>query len=256
VSVSLLLAALVLSVPAHSAEQQKSEQTSVGEEHRYFGVNYNAPFAFTRRAIVDAGFTVRDAIDMDVAQFKRLGINAFRVHVWDREIANRDGSLRENEHIQDLDYLLARLNEADIRVVLTLIAWWPNGYPANPTDTNSFSDQASREELASNEELWPVMHRYGQKLLTRRNSVTGVSYLDDPNIVAIELFNEPKHSLSEYDQRTRFVDEFVSALREIGYAGAVFYNISEQGPDLDHGTAICSAASATAPSATWSPSTS
>jgi hypothetical protein len=50
-----------------------------------FGVNYTAPFAYSFRAHMRLGIPIEKAIDADVYHFGRLGFDAHRVHVWDRE---------------------------------------------------------------------------------------------------------------------------------------------------------------------------
>ena len=39
----------------------------------------------------------------------RLGLDAYRIHVWDREVSDREGNLVENEHLDLLDYLTANI---------------------------------------------------------------------------------------------------------------------------------------------------
>src|SRR4030067_1188000 len=62
------------------------------EEAYFFGVNYAAPFAFSYRALKNKSISHKEIIDLDVQQFKRLGLNAYRIHVWDREVSDKDGN--------------------------------------------------------------------------------------------------------------------------------------------------------------------
>jgi beta-glucosidase/6-phospho-beta-glucosidase/beta-galactosidase len=66
-------------------------------------------------------------------QFVRLGFDAFRVHVWDREISDKEGKLLDNEHLDLFDYLLSKLEENNITIIITPIAWWGNGWPEPDT---------------------------------------------------------------------------------------------------------------------------
>ena len=48
-----------------------------------FGVNYTLPFAHGYRAINYVGKNHKEAIDKDVYHLARLGLDGFRVHIWD-----------------------------------------------------------------------------------------------------------------------------------------------------------------------------
>lgn len=115
-----------------------------GEEVALFGVTYTAPFAYAYRAHGYLGIDRRAAIEADVAHLARLSLDAYRVHVWDREISDRDGSLVENDHLALLDYLIARLRERGIRTVLTPIFWGGTGYPERNPPTDGFAEQYSK----------------------------------------------------------------------------------------------------------------
>ena len=44
------------------------------------------------------GVDRKTAIDRDVYHMARLGLNAYRIHIWDVEISDAEGNLLENEH--------------------------------------------------------------------------------------------------------------------------------------------------------------
>ena len=85
--------------------------TKGGAEAAFFGVNYTVPFAYGYRSIKALNLDLKKEIDKDVYHFARLGIDAFRVHVWDVEIADSAGNLLQNEHLDLFDYLLAVLKK-------------------------------------------------------------------------------------------------------------------------------------------------
>ena len=68
------------------------------KEVALFGVNYTAPFAHAFRAHQRLGIPIDKAIDADVYHLARLGLDAYRVHVWDREITDAEGNVLANEH--------------------------------------------------------------------------------------------------------------------------------------------------------------
>ena len=66
------------------------------KEASFFGVNYTLPFAHAYRAMGYLGVDRKAAIDRDVYHMARLGLNAYRIHVWDVEISDAEGNLLES----------------------------------------------------------------------------------------------------------------------------------------------------------------
>ena len=58
-----------------------------------FGVNYYTPFHVEYVETGRRGFDHKEVIRRDVANFRRLGLTALRVHCFDREISDKDGRL-------------------------------------------------------------------------------------------------------------------------------------------------------------------
>lgn len=204
-----------------------------GEEATFFGVNYSPPFAHSFRAINQLGGSHKKIIDQDVYHFARLGFDGFRLHVWDTEISDSLGHLVENEHLDLLDYKLAKLKQRGIKVVLTPITYYDNGYPEQPTETNGFANYISKEEAPKNPDFWPVIKRYLTEFINHKNPYTGLTYKEDPNIIAIEIDNEPTHSGSQ-DSVTSYINMLADHLRDNGLKKPIFYNIA-QNPSMAKG---------------------
>ncbi|MGZ3882050.1 MAG: hypothetical protein ACXVBF_11955, partial [Flavisolibacter sp.] len=85
--------------------------TRDNKEASFFGVNYTVPFAYSYRAHKALNVDLEKAIQQDVYQMARLGLDAFRVHVWDTEISDSAGNLLENEHLRLFDFLLSELKK-------------------------------------------------------------------------------------------------------------------------------------------------
>jgi hypothetical protein len=226
-------------VPVTVDEQGVMRWTDTDEEVTLFGVNYTTPFAYAYRAHGYLGADRKTAIDSDVLHFDRLGLDAYRIHVWDREVSDRDGNLVENEHLDLLDYLLSRLAEHDIKVILTPIAWWPAGYPEPDPVTNGLSDGYDKGEMTVSPEARRAQENYLEQFVTHTNPYTQLTYAEDPNLLALEIFNEPSHPAGP-EETTSYIDAMVSALREAGFRKPIFYNIS-QGYSDEHGRAVCAA---------------
>ena len=198
-----------------------------------FGVNYTAPFAHAYRALRAVGVAPETAIEQDVYHLSRLGIDAFRVHVWDVEITDTLGNLQANEHLRLLDFLVAQLKQRGIKIILTPIAYWNNGYPEPDTGTG-FSSIFSKVEAYTNPRAIRAQARYLAQFLDHRNPYTGQLNREDPDIIAYEVCNEPRYRQPEAAV-TAFADRMVAAMRATGYRKPIFYNLAEN-PDVANGT--------------------
>jgi hypothetical protein len=213
--------------------------TESGAEVALFGVNYTTPFAYAYRAHGYVGADRKKAIDADVAHLARLGVGAYRIHMWDREISDRQGNLRENDHLDLMEYLVARLLERDIRVILTPIFHGGPGYPERNPVTEGFSEDYSKGEMTVNPEARRAQRNYFTQLVRHVNPYTGRTLTDEPGLLAIEIFNEPSHPAPPPEQ-TAYISEMAGALREAGFTKPILYNISIGWSDA-HARAVCSA---------------
>jgi hypothetical protein len=213
--------------------------TANGEEVALFGVNYTAPFAYAYRAHGYVGADRKASIDADVSHLARLGLDAYRIHVWDREISDAEGNLVANDHLDLLDYLIAQLEAHGIWVVLTPIVWNGPGYPERDPPTKGFSNGFSKGRMTVDPGARVLEERYMGQFVRHVNPYTGKSYASDPGILAIELFNEPSHPGSQ-EEVTRFIDDLGDAARAAGFRKPIFYNISIGWSDA-HAKAVCSA---------------
>ncbi len=192
----------------------------------FFGVNYTVPFAYGYRSVKRTGITIEKAIDGDVYHFARLGISAFRVHVWDTEITDSLGNLLNNEHLRLFDYLLHKLEQRGIRIMLTPLAFWGNGYPEKDSMTGSFSSLYNKQRVLVEEPAIRAQENYFKQLLAHVNPYTKKRYKDDRFVVGLEINNEPHHSGS-LKQAETYIARMVKAVKLSGWKKPIFYNISE-----------------------------
>lgn len=197
-----------------------------GREAAFFGVNYTVPFAYGYRSHRRLGINPEEAITQDVYHLARLGVNAFRVHVWDTEISDSLGNLKNNEHLRLFDYLLSRLEDKGIYILITPIAFWGNGYPDKDEKTGSFSELYGKERALREESAFEAQERYLKQFFNHVNPYTGKRYSDDPWIIAAEINNEPHHSGSKA-RTTEYIDRMRMAIKSTGWSKPLFYNISE-----------------------------
>ncbi|MBE0650174.1 MAG: cellulase family glycosylhydrolase [Bacteroidales bacterium] len=192
----------------------------------FFGVNYTLPFAFDFRMMKQMGVNSEKEIDNDVYQMSRLGFNAFRLHIWDTEVSDSLGQFVDNEHARLLDYLLWKLKEHDIKAILTPMNLYDNGYPQHPTKTQGFANYISKGAAPNNPKYWPVMERYLKEFVNHVNPYTHLSYKNDPDILAIEILNEPDNAKTT-KQTIQFINAMAEAVRSAGWKKPVFYNLSQ-----------------------------
>lgn len=195
------------------------------EEVHGFGVNYTLPFAHAYRSAKKFGIDPKRAIDEDVYHFSRLGFDLYRVHVWDTEISDSLGNLISNDHLNTLDYLLMKLQERKINYVLTPIAYWGNGWPEPDEKTPGFSARYGKEGSLTNPEAIKAQERYLSQFMLHKNAYTGIVMKDDPNLIAIEISNEPHHR-GTGSEVTSFIERMVEAVKKSGYKNPVLYNIT------------------------------
>ena len=160
------------------------------DEVAYYGVNYTLPFAHTYRAVKALGIEPKDAIDRDVYHIARLGLNAYRIHIWDVEITDAHGNLIENEHLDLLDYLISRLEERGISVILTAQTNFGNGYPERNQPTGGYSYNYEKCRMHDTEECIKAQEHYAESLVQHKNPYTGLTYAADNSIIALEINNE------------------------------------------------------------------
>ncbi len=195
------------------------------EEIKGFGINYGVPFSHSYRSAQRLGVDVKQAIDQDIYHFKRMGFDLFRVHVWDTEISDTLGNLLENEHLDAFDYLVSKLKENKINMVLTPIAFWGNGWPEPDEDTPGFSNKYGKGNSLSNEEAIKAGQNYLAQFLDHVNPYTNMAYKNEPHLVAIEISNEPHHR-GEPEKVTEYVEGMVKAVKSTKIKKPIFYNIS------------------------------
>lgn len=200
--------------------------TKDNTEASFFGVNYTVPFAYGYRSVKRTGIDIEKEIDEDVYHFARLGLDAFRVHVWEWEISDSTGNLLENDHLRLFDYLLLKLKERNIKILITPIAFWGNGYPEKDEQTRSFSNVYGKGPAVVNENAIKAQENYLKQFFTHVNPYTKLSYKDDPDVIATELNNEPHHS-GPKEKATEYINRLAAAVRSTRWSKPVFYNISE-----------------------------
>lgn len=236
----VLLLSIALSANARDIAVENGEMRwqDTGEPVALFGVNYSAPFAYGYRAIERRGIDHKAAIDMDVAHIARLKLDAYRIHLWDKVISDKQGNLLNNHNLELFDYLMMRLQERGIKAIITPIAWWGSGYPEPDPEEPGFAVGFSKSDMNEKEHLIAAQERYLTQFLQHKNRYTNRVIGTDPDIIAFELFNEPKHPQPPEDAKA-YVNRLINAVRAAGVTKPLFYNIAEQGNKPQFAEALC-----------------
>ncbi|HDS06146.1 MAG TPA: membrane or secreted protein, partial [Bacteroides sp.] len=216
-------------------EQGVMRWTENDEEVTAFGVNYGTPFAHPFRAHNYMGVPHEMAIDADVYHFARMGLDGYRIHVWDTEISDSAGNLLFNKHLQLFDYLLFRLKERQIKMFITPMNFYTNGYPESGTPTPGFQNYfEGKRGCLTDTASFPVQENYLSQFVSHVNPYTGIAYKDEPYIVAVEINNEPFNHGDRPDLTTEYIDRMAAAIRSTGFEKPIFYNVSHNINQIDN----------------------
>ena len=210
----------------------RMRRSDTNEEVRYYGTNYTLPFAHAYRAMNMLDVDHKRAIDRDVYHLSRMGANAFRLHLWDAELADSTGNLIDNEHLDLLDYLLSSLENRGISIILTAQTNFGNGYPEKNIDTGAFTYDFGKCEIHENTAAIKAQERYISQLIRHINPYTGRSYADDRSIIAMEINNEPCHQ-SDSRQVKNYINTMAKAMRKSGWKKPILYNVSHNMPVVE-----------------------
>jgi hypothetical protein len=195
-----------------------------------FGANYVLPSASDYRA---AGYLHADRkrmIEEDMAHFARLGWDGLRLTFWgDWEASDSAGNLVANDHLDLLDWLIARARERGIYMLFSPIQLYNANWPDALDDTTSpgFGRRFSRERMGTDPAAIRAQVTYLRHILGHVNPYTGVALKDEPAILFIELVNEPVHHPEDVAGSVRYIDTLTDAVRRAGCHKLVFYNVSQ-----------------------------
>lgn len=205
----------------------KDDKTEVS----LFGANYCLPSACDYRA---AGYVTNDrkkVIDQDMAHFARMGWDGLRLCLWgDFENSDTLGHLVVNDHLDLMDYLILKAKERGIYMLLTPIVTYSSQWPDAMDDTLSargFSTHFKKGELGTNTRAIITQQNYLQQLLNHVNPYTGVAIKDEPNILFIEMINEPWHHPEDVEAAAYYINCLIFAVRTTGCDKLLFHNYSQ-----------------------------
>ncbi|MDT7541858.1 MAG: mannan endo,4-beta-mannosidase [Acidobacteriota bacterium] len=208
-----------------------------GEPFRYAGANVAVMYRDEDRALMPQ--TLRHAA--------QLGLKVIRVWAngegraedgvtsiggdradWPRTHAFRPAPDEWNEEaFVHLDRVLAEAARNHLRVQLTLSNWWRDtggvtqylrwaGVRDAVDDSAPYGVNAERaSEFYTNDVTRRLYREHVEKIATRRNTVTGLLYRDDPAIFSYELMNEAQAPTGRWAERRAWVAEMSAYLKSL-----------------------------------------
>ncbi|MGD0483331.1 MAG: hypothetical protein ABSB58_01615 [Gemmatimonadales bacterium] len=200
------------------------------QEVALFGANYVIHTASDYRA---AGYVHGDRkrmIDEDVAQFARMGWDGLRLTFWgDWEASDSAGNLIANDHLDLLDYLIARDRERGIYLLFSPIQLYGSNWPDALQDTTQpgFGRRFGKARMGTDPAAIAAQVNYLRQILDHVNPYTHVALKDEPAILFIELVNEPWHHPEDREGSIRYINALTDAVRGTGCDKLVFYNVSQ-----------------------------
>jgi len=200
------------------------------QEVALFGANYVLPTASDYRA---AGYVHADRkkmIDEDMAQFARMGWDGLRLTFWgDWEASDSAGNLIANDHLDLLDYLIARARERGIYMLFSPIQLYGANWPDALSDTSDpgFGRHFGKARMGTDPRAIAAQVNYLKQILDHVNPYTHVALKDEPAILFIELVNEPWHHPEDLQGSINYINALTDAVRSTGCRKLVFHNVSQ-----------------------------
>jgi len=126
-----------------------------------------------------------------------------------------------------LDKIIAESAKNKIYVQLCLVNWWRDtggvtqylrwaGVEDAADDKSPYGINVEKAmAFYSNENARKWFKAHAEKLITRKNTVTGVLYKDDPTIMAWELMNEGQAPTFRWNERKKWVEEMSAFIRSL-----------------------------------------
>ena len=195
-----------------------------------FGANYVVTTASDYRAAGYLGADRKRVIDEDMAQFARMGWDGIRLTFWgDWESADSAGNLIANDHLDLLDWLIARARERGIYMLFSPIQLYNANWPDALQDTTSpgFGRRYDRSRMGTDSAAIAAQVNYLRQILNHVNPYTGVALKNEPGILFVELVNEPVHHPEDLAGSVRYINTLTDAVRSTGCSKLIFYNVSQ-----------------------------
>lgn len=158
-----------------------------GKEVALFGTNYYPMSWYQYVNMKATGKDMKEVIRKDLDHMKDMGIQVVRVHIFDREMSDKNGNLVQNENLDLLDYTFAECIKRNIYIYITAVGWWYS--PVQLED--SFSSIYIKPEMQFNPAAKNAAADFTKNILNHVNPYTKTAYKDEKAVALVEIMNEP-----------------------------------------------------------------
>lgn len=194
-----------------------------------YGANYCLPSAcdFRAAAYVDGN---RDSMIMeDLDHFKRMGWDGLRLCFWgDWQNTDKRGNLIYNEHLRLLERLISEASKRGIYMLLSPIVTYNSQWPEmNDTTNTGFMNTYSKADLILDQSAKEAEKNYVRQLLNHTNRYTGRKIKDEPNILFVEVINEPVQMADNPEAMKDYINGMVDVIKSTECDKLIFYNVSQ-----------------------------
>lgn len=194
--------------------RQGSQLMLAGRPFRFVGTN--AYFLQPEMAYGNAAGVV-ETLDTMV----ELGLSVARVWAFNDHDPEQDpaaiqvapGVYRE-ESLVALDRVVAEAKQRNIRLILTLVNYWPD-YGGVNRYVAWCNCNASASDFYTDERMKGWYRDYVTMLVNRTNTVTGIPYRDEPTILALELGNELRNPGGRPEDLLAWQEEMAAYIKSL-----------------------------------------
>ncbi len=220
----------------HSAEKVYLDGDGVirwKADHRevaLFGANYCLASGSDYRSAGLVGADRKQLVQSDMAHFSRMGWDGLRLCFWgDWENSDKAGNLIVNDHLDLLGYLISQATARGIFMLLSPIVSYSSLWPDLKDDpaTVGFSRTFDKSKMGLDPQLIAAQVNYLQQLLNYVNPYSQKALKDEPNILFVEMINEPWHHSANFEAALRYINALVDAVRGAGCQKLTFHNVSQ-----------------------------
>lgn len=223
--------------PRGFVERSGTRLVADGRPFRFVGANVAVMYRDEDRAMMPETFRQAAAAGITVARVwahgeGRAGDGVMSVggdrDDWPRTHPFRFAPGEWNEEaFVHLDRVIAEAARNNIRVQLCLVNWWRDtggvtqylrwaGIREAADDRQPFGINVERAmEFYTNETTRRLFREHVERIVTRRNTVTGRLYKDDPTIFSYELMNEAQAPTGRTDERRAWMAEMSALVKSL-----------------------------------------
>lgn len=189
-----------------------------GRPFRFVGTN--AYFLQPEMAYGNTGGVIETLDAMVALGMPVVRIWAFNDHdpAGDPAVIQVEPGVYREESLVALDQVVAEAKERNIRLILTLVNYWPD-YGGVDRYLQWYQEQCNcqtnRNDFYTNARVKGWYKDYVRMLVNRTNTATGIPYKDEPTILAWELGNELRNPGGRIDDLLAWQEEMAAFIKDV-----------------------------------------